>query len=120
MRSAKGELLVLRSYDAAGPGDPVAEVDIEGWTAPFVELALVDHGCAFRPNRPDTFPPQWQPFALHVGTDDGAVEIFDGEQSPVVQSGTSYEVSVTEARIPSEVCAKCPAAEAAFSIVRRL
>jgi hypothetical protein len=120
LRTSDGELLVLGSYNMAGPGDPVVGVDIEGWTAPFAELGLVGHDCEIRPNRPDTFPSGWQPFALEVGTDDGAVELFDGQQSSVLRDGVAYEVSVTMARIPSEVCDKCPPSEAAFSIVRHL
>jgi hypothetical protein len=120
LRTSSGDLLVLASYNTAGPGEPVAVVDIDDWTAPFAELDLVGHDCDFRPNPRETWPESWQPFALEVGTDDGPVSIFDGQQSTVVRDGATYEVSVTIARIPSEVCTKCPESEAAFSIVRHL
>jgi len=119
LRDSAGDLLVLHSSNfGAGPGDPVANVGGTGWTTPFTELALVDHGCAFRPNPPDTFPESEQPFALEVGTDDGPVSIFDGGQQTVQVDGAGYEVSVIEASIPSEACMKCPDAQTTFSIVR--
>jgi len=119
LRRSSGDLLVLASSNfGAGPGDPVANVGVDGWVAPFEDITLVDYGCAFRPNRSDTFPPAEQPFALEVGTDDGSISIFDGQQQTVLLDGVAYEVSVTEASIPSEVCMKCPEAQTTFSIVR--
>lgn len=118
LRSSANDLLVLGSYDPAAPGEVFAETGVDGWTAPFTELALVDHGCARVDNEPDTAPDHWTPFALEVETDDGVVALFDRQQQTVRQGNATYEVSVTRARMDVPCPADCPDAEIQFSIVR--
>jgi hypothetical protein len=121
LRSASGDLLVLGSYDWTGPGSSFAPVGVDGWTDPFTELELVDPDCALVYNsRPDTWPENWKPFALELGTDDGSVSLFEGQQQSVTAGGSAYEVSVTSARMDIPCGADCPESEIQFSIVRRL
>jgi hypothetical protein len=119
LRSDAGDLLVLSSYDPVGPGDSFAQTDVAGWADPFTELTAVDHECARVENpRARTAPETWKPFALTIGTDDGPVSLFDGQQQMVTQDGATYEVSVAQARMDIP-CPDCPEHELRFSIVAR-
>lgn len=119
VRSQAGELLVLWSYDGAGPGDPFAETSVDAWADPFVDWSLVDEGCARIENpQPETAPADWKPFALEVGTDDGPVALYEGEQETLTVGGAAWEVSVTRARADIPCPADCPTDEIELSIVR--
>jgi hypothetical protein len=113
LRSAVGELLLLRSAAQAGPGAQIPDVGGVGWALPFSELETVDHGCAFRPN-------DEQPFALELATDDGLVTVFHREQETVMVDGIAYEVSVDRAVVydTSSCGGECVEADTSFSIVR--
>lgn len=119
LRSASGELLVLRSYDWAGPGGSFAQTSVATWADPFAAFAIVDHDCARVDNpQPETAPADWKPFALEVGTDDGVVTFYEGQQQTLTVGGSTWEASVTKARMDIPCPADCATEEIAFSIVR--